>query len=190
MKAAIKAIVDGRTVYDLGAGDISNALTLLELGAEHVTCVDRNPPPFRDGLKLAMKPGLSWRKRYFAELHSDIIGDGMADLNEVLFISWPVNWMTALDALVRLHRDAWIIYVGSNRNGAACGSCEMFFEMTKRDVQVEIQHPRNDLIIYKPGRRDHHRYEKGTLTRDELGYAERVEYEWSDRRIAFQLMMP
>ena len=190
MKAAIKAIVKGRTVYDLGAETLSFALELVGMGAEHVTCIDRHEMPHLDRLRLASNDRINWKTQHFSELMGDIATDGMSGLKDVLLMSWPVNWTTGLSVLARLHQDAYIIYLGSNRDGTACGSCELFFELMKRDVQVEIQHQRNDLIIYKPGRREFHRCEKGELTREEIAYAERVEYEWSDARVAFQLQMP
>lgn len=191
MKAAIKAIVEDRTVYDLGAGTSEYAMEMLGMGAKHVTCIDKEPPHIVDSLRVMKARGrLDWKTQYFADLLGDICTEGLAGLKDVLFVSWPVNRKSGVSTLARIHENSWIIYLGSNRGGTACGSCELFFELTKREVQVEIQHPTNDLIIYKPGLLEHHRFRKGELTREERAYADRVEYEWSDKQIAFRLRMP
>ena len=137
MLEAIRPVVVGKEVWDLGAGDGGHARTLLALGASRVFCVDKEPLP-------QVWKGITSIHARFEDIPS---GTPIA----VAFVSWPVNW--PLPHLNRLVGQAErVIYLGSNTGGSACGTMGLFVGMADRQLLAHVPHYRNSLLVYgEPG---------------------------------------
>lgn len=146
MQNVIRKFVQGRVVWDLGAGDLSRALTLLNQGAAHVHAVDRDfrgttvPPDVAGTLTLY--------QTYFEGLQTPPEGI------EVAYLAWPMNHPNpGLNRL--LAASEVVIYVGCNVEGTSCGTEQMFRPLVRREILDHVPHRRNSLIVYgrETGRR-------------------------------------
>jgi len=130
-REAVRSHVKGLRIHDLGAGDGSLALELIELGAEHVTTIERHDIHVRH-------PRVEVRQGYFH--------DFPMVKPDVAFASWPPNHKDY--DLFRLCRDARIlVYLGKNTDGTACGQPEMFEDMVHRELLAYVPNRLNTLII-------------------------------------------
>jgi len=139
MRNAVAPLVKGKTVWDLGAGDLGHARTLLELGAALITAIDKEPtPPPRD-CRIAVL------RSYFDKL---TVPDAMPI--EVAFVAWPQNHpMPGLIPL--LEASEVVIYLGSNTDGAACAWPPFFEHMLGRELLAHVPRKDNSLIaVGKP----------------------------------------
>jgi hypothetical protein len=138
---ALKPFVEGRTVHDLGAGDLILANQLWDMGAVRVYAIDKSQMPD------TAKPGVTPIVSYFSQYEGPF---DKADRHEVIdtaFVSWPVNWPE--EGLVKLvSRSNFIIYLGKNTDGAACGDIRLFNVLVKREVLAHVPEYRNTLIVY------------------------------------------
>lgn len=146
-EAVLRQFVMGYNVHDIGAGQLGLARKLIELGAHTVTAVDRVYADFRNNNFndcapwVPPLPGITLVGEYFEEYarHGHFI--------DVAFVSWPEVYNQ--DRIVDLLRGArTIIYLGSNFDGTACGSEEMFRYLSQRNVLALVPHRRNSLIVY------------------------------------------
>lgn len=127
---ALRPIIQGRHVHDLGAGDGELSLALLQLGAAKVTAVDRN--------KIPTAPGVECRQAYF---------ENVRDAIDIAFVSWPSNRPDGgLLSLIRRARE--VVYLGKNTDGTACGSRPFFRALQQREVRAYVPNRENTLIIY------------------------------------------
>lgn len=130
MKVALRPFVEGRSVIDLGAGDLGHSVELKRLGASRVLAVDQHPMSDIDGI----------------ETHCCNFSDPIEAM-DVAFLSWPINrYCTGLNELLDQHDI--VIYLGSNLEGNACGSLELFQHLTQRNPIVHACEPRNTLLVY------------------------------------------
>lgn len=144
----LRETIRGRTVHDLGAGDLSLSRELLRLGARDVVAIERS----RDALE-----GASWmaslrtRKRTgpgkISVRNEDFRGfDQTGKTVEIAVISWP--W-THCENLVRILRRAeQIIYLGKSTDGIMCQGFGIFEHMAERAVSWQVQDRKNSLIVY------------------------------------------
>lgn len=139
-QATLAHWVLGKHVHDLGAGDTKLSRKLLELGAVHVTAVDKSYPASKS------KPlGLDLVAAWFHEYKAPI---------EVAFLSWPTPLYLFppaphyIQGLVDLCASAPIVaYLGSNF-GSRCGNVELWQHLGTRRVLGHVPDRRNTLIVY------------------------------------------
>lgn len=130
--AALIPVVSGRVVHDLGAGDLSFAHQLLDLGAARVVAIDKEPKPRR-----RHDLGIEYYQSYFADYPGTM---------DVAIVSWPSTNCRGLGTICR--RATSIVYLGSNVDGSACGDFELFRGLIKREVVTYVPNRRNTLICY------------------------------------------
>ena len=127
----VAAFVKDELVHDLGAGDLELARQLIALGARGVVAVDKNPTHKRVPLVRQVAS-------HFHAFEEPI---------EVAFVSWPVNWQD-LGVVGLVKRAPLVIYLGTNMDGIACGTGELYWDLSKREVLAHEPHPKNTLIVY------------------------------------------
>ena len=144
MLVALRPLVAGRIVHDLGAGDLGLARALRGLGASRVVAIDKaygspESPLARDA--LGGTAGIELVRAYFRDFSDPV---------DVAFVSWPVNWPTGLAGI--LERSRVVLYLGKNTDGSACGTPEVFARLASREVLAHVPHRRNTLVAYGPVR--------------------------------------
>ena len=164
-EAAVKALVQGQTVCDLGAGDMELSVKLLDLGATGVIAVDKEDYPVPDA---RITPVHS----YYANLTRHI------ELPKIAFVSWPINHDEhSLGRLVS--RFSYVIYLGKNTDFTSCASPQFFQALLPREVLAYVPTKKNVLIVYGPKRATREPYgeELAALTM----YEHAFEYEEAER---------
>lgn len=123
-----------RVVWDLGAGSgCFSAEHLLNLGALGVIAVDKEemvPPKF----------GILPIQGYFQDIKLPEEGISVA------FLGWPQNRPLHLKRI--LTQSAYIIYIGSNVNGNACGDPALYEHLTRLEIVEHWSCSENTLTIY------------------------------------------
>lgn len=139
MRTVLAEHVRGRTVHDLGAGDLVRACELSELGAESVLAFDK-----MDRRSVRELPGnvLSFRMSF-----EQILTETDLRPIDIAFVAWPANWRLP-GLLELLERSRTICYLGINDEFTACGWPDLFSYLSTREVLSEVNHPRNDLLVY------------------------------------------
>jgi hypothetical protein len=129
---AVRPLVVGKVVYDLGAGSGELARLLVCLGAERVVAVDKEDfPPLDD-------PRIERRFQYFEHCE---------ERPELVFLSWPMNYQDP--GLFRLVSSArLVVYVGKNTDGTSCGWPSLFRALSAREILCYKPERRNTLICY------------------------------------------
>jgi len=136
MEAAIRALVEGQRVVDLGSGDLAYAERLLRLGASHVWAVDKH---YLNGRPPESQPNLTVVPGYYVDVGPNL------PLFDVAFLSWPSN--QRMPGLIEiLERTKVVIYLGSNTDGSACGFSRLYEHLVGRRLIVAMEHRRNTLI--------------------------------------------
>lgn len=133
MEEVLTPLVDGKTVYDLGAGDLAHSHVLVRLGAASVVAVDKAPMP------TPRCPEVSRLHGHFGDLP-------VPDHIDVVFLGWPQNyplpgllgWLEAADV---------VIYLGHNAGDSYCGTSELFFYLTRRALWDEVLGARNTMLV-------------------------------------------
>jgi hypothetical protein len=139
MRERIGAVVADQQVWDLGAGDLTHARMLLDLGAQEVVAVDYSGL-FRANLAAWADPRIDGRVARFHEVEAP-------PTIPVAWVSWPFNhYLRGLVPL--LQRSRQVIYLGANTDGSACGWADLFEHLIDRELLTEIPHRRNSLLIY------------------------------------------
>lgn len=133
---ALRPYVTGRTVHDLGAGDLEEAHALISLGAVRVVAIDRNPmpEPIVNGIQREVCHFDEWQ-------HDGVI--------HVSFLGWPANWDTGVLRLLR--SSEYVIYHGKCTDGTMCGYPAMWHHLLNREVLVHVHSRASILIVYGPG---------------------------------------
>lgn len=133
MEEVLAPLVDGKTVYDLGAGDLAHSHVLAGLGAARVVAVDKVPMP---------KPRCSEVSRLTGHFGRLPVPDHI----DVAFLGWPqtyplpglLDWLDVADV---------VVYLGHNFDDSYCGSPELFFYMTRRSLLREVLSQQNTLLV-------------------------------------------
>jgi hypothetical protein len=137
MEALVAPHVQGKVVWDLGAGDLWHSKMLLRRGASWVMAVDKwgftsDDPVF----------GVTRIEEYFQFVKVPVGGI------DVAYLSWPDN-LEHLPGLINiLEQSRVVVYVGSNMDGTSCGNKELFTHLSSREVLGHIPLARNSMIIY------------------------------------------
>ena len=129
---AIGEIVKGKTVHDIGCGDLEHARGLIKHGASKVIAIDKNHVVSTD-------PRIEVVEKRFHEYRP-------TESMEVAFLSFPVNY-DAPGLLYHLATAKIIIYIGNNFNGTACGIPMLFHFFVSRKLISWIPNPRNTLLV-------------------------------------------
>lgn len=144
---AVAEVVNGKTVYDAGAGNLMLSLTVSSMGARKVFAIDKNERTLLSPYRQMFKD------RDCIEIRNEDFRETLKYVNErkekidVLFVSWPENHLNhALIALMM--RSEVVIYLGKNTDGLMCGHPQMFGFLLTLDVIKYIPSKRNTLIIY------------------------------------------
>lgn len=140
MEALLVPHVQGKVVWDLGAGNLWHAQMLLRLGALRVVAVEKEclPRGIRD-------PRVEVLHARFDEVVVPRAGI------DVAYLSWPVNHdhIPGLEAL--LSRSHKVVYLGSNVGGTACGGSDLMWYLASREVLGHVPHEQNSLAVYGEG---------------------------------------
>lgn len=130
-RTALAKYVRGKFVHDLGAGDLGLSHQLVELGAPKVYAIDKadKSSHFRSGR-------IHYKQAYFRDVTSRM---------DTAFVSWPANYNTELVPILGLATT--IIYLGSNCDGSACGTPELFRLLVRRELLAYEPDPENSLVI-------------------------------------------
>lgn len=138
MITTIQPLVAGKSVWDFGAGDMTYALMMHEMGA-HVTAIDKEDMPDVRGVRR-----LQCAFSVLQEARTEPL-----DI-DVAFVSWPVNYSCDLGDLV--DSVPVVIYLGLNcsHRGTACGGPGFWASVVGRERLHVIEHVRNNLIVYGP----------------------------------------
>lgn len=136
MEEVVRPLVDGKVVWDLGAGSLGHSHRLLELGAEHVMAVDKEH-----------MDDAWWKGRPITPVQSLLADLPIPKTIEVAFVAWPSNRVLPglLDLLEVSDR---VIYLGSNCNGDFCGWPGLWDYLHFREIEAHVPHYRNSLIVY------------------------------------------
>lgn len=126
--------VKGRTVHDLGAGDLQLSGELVDLGAAKVIAIDKDAPHYWKG-----DSRIEVRKTYFHAVQDDPI--------EVAFVSWPSNYVD-WDLIRLVRRSQRVIYLGNNMDGTSCGSVPLFEHLLTRELVEHVPDRPNTLLVY------------------------------------------
>lgn len=135
MREALKPIVKGRVVYDLGAGDLDHAKTLLRCGASAIMAIEKDPLP------VTLHPSLN-----ITLIESLIASVPVPPDLDVVFLGWPQNYFIP-GILTWMKAAKTLIYLGHNFDGTACGFPDMFEHMQERRLDLHIPDARNTLIV-------------------------------------------
>jgi len=176
MIRAIRDIVHGKTVIDAGAGNLAKSTIMLEAGAKHVIAIDKKAPYPRNVIGEVKKYAKSFGSTF--EFRGEVFNrtpKSVISGSEVIFLGWPINYKTGVARFLKQAPDAHVIYLGTNVSPTSCGSAELFTELTRRRIAGVIEHDRNDLIIYEPGRLSERRC---CQTREEKAFLERINLEF------------
>ena len=160
----LKEAIKGKTVLDLGAGDLEIAKALLELGAKHIVAVDR------DGFGRKYHPKIDTHHMYFDQFMTM----KKRPKWDVLFMSWPCNWdLPGVQQLLDVSKK--IIIISKCTDGSMCGTPKLWRYLSELEVVWCIPHPKNVLTIY-----NNKTVEKRPLTGEEHAgiYEDKQEYSF------------
>jgi len=136
-REAVRPYLQGKVVYDLGAGDLLLSVELLALGALRVEALDKAPMPKPTDSRI------NTTRAYFEDYFGRPISTS--------FLSWPANRDDF--GLFRLvEQSDTVIYLGKNTDMTACGSPALFKRFLKREVLEYLPAFKNTLIVYGPRR--------------------------------------
>jgi hypothetical protein len=132
-RETLQGLVRGKTVVDLGSGDMSLSLEMLAMGAQHVTAVD--PHSVSQG-----EPNLTVVPSYYRYLKPI-----QADLG---VLSWPWCSTDQLEGLIgQLDAYRQVVYLGTNSGGLACGHPRLFrYTLTRELIRYEPA-PQNNMLV-------------------------------------------
>ena len=139
---ALKSIVAGRHVTDLGAGDGSLSLACLKMGAKGAMAVDPNRVSF-----AASHPKLEWKSAYFGEMAEN---PGKLD---VAIVAWPWEGIAGNALRTIIQQADTVVYLGKNFGGTRCGGTHLWDFLTSREVENVIPHVDNTLICYNTSKK-------------------------------------
>ena len=129
-QATIQPFISGRSVIDLGAGNLAITRILKKLGATDILAIDKNTMP--------VIPGIETKRCYFNDV---------TESRDTAFLSWPINrFCEGLNEILNRHET--VIYIGSNLDGHACGSLQLFKNLTRRNPIAHLCEPDSTVLVY------------------------------------------
>lgn len=137
-KKVLKPFVEGRVVYDLGAGTMALSRELVKLGSTQVWAIDKNRYVSKS-TPAKVFPIESYFEKY------------TGPMIDRAFISWPSNNEQTVQGLLKITAYAEVlIYLGKCTDGCICATPSFFEVMQKREVLAYAPHRKNTLIVYGP----------------------------------------
>jgi hypothetical protein len=140
---AVRALVQGRIVHDVGSGPGGMSHKLLDLGAKEVVAVDKE-----DEDHFLAGPNLRYVRASYNQPESFRMLVGPM---KIALLSWPSNY-PAYGLISLLAETPYILYLGKNTGGTVCGSPALFASLSHRQVLSYLPERRNTLVIYGPER--------------------------------------
>jgi hypothetical protein len=134
----LKPYVEGCRIVDMGCGDLSMSILMVDLGASHVMSIDK-----------VMTKTTVYRARDSARI--SVLQVDFEDLSdrflegETALLSWPMD-LFDLDRLAACAKR--IIYVGKNTDGIMCGSKTFWQKMLSRRLSLYEPDKINVLAVY------------------------------------------
>lgn len=130
-RLAVTPHLIGKTLHDLGAGDLELAQECLSLGAKHIVAIDKE---------------MSRRKQAkITKLHLNF--SEFKEPAPTVILSWPVNWV--VEGLLRIVKEAeTVVYLGTNTDSMACGTKTLWKHLATREVLAHVPVHGNTLIVY------------------------------------------
>jgi hypothetical protein len=149
----VKPIVFQRRVWDLGSGTKAPMLPIVQrLGCAKVQLVDKDtviPPVMPHGFGVDVR-----QHTLFRELLQDFKKFNTIESNDIALLAWPPN--SGADGLADLMQwFNYVIYIGCNSGGTACGDLDLWNHFTTREVVHYLPRRKNSLIVY--GTMNYHR---------------------------------
>ena len=142
-RRALKQVIKGKRVHDLGCGDQLLSGDLVKWGASEVVAIDSHP--YGDPGKKVTTLKMSF---------ADYLSTGPEI--DIAFICWPPNRVEpALLELARLAK--LVVYHGKCTDGTCCGWPGLFEHFLRRDLVAYVPDEYNTLCVYGalvPARRD------------------------------------
>jgi hypothetical protein len=135
-KKALRALIKGKKVHDLGCGDQSLSDALVSMGAKQVIAVDSHP--FGQPV-LAVTTVKSSFSDYAATSPEPEI--------DIAFVSWPVN-RSEPGLLSLVMRAKIVAYLGKCTDGTCCGWPMLFQHFLGRELLTYVPESLNTLCIY------------------------------------------
>lgn len=137
MERQIATVIRGREVWDMGAGDLTHARKLVELGASKVIAVDKGYADHHEA-----PAGIEMVGAYYEHI---TLPEGIID---VMFLSWPTNTPAIHGLLPLIEVARTVIYLGCNTGGTSCGTPEMWMRLASRSILAHVPNRQNTLIVY------------------------------------------
>lgn len=162
-RQVVSSFVRGRTVHDVGAGELALSRQLAALGAREVIAIESATKELgllEYGLPVTVVPlsfkqygRVARREKAYARAEERTPG-GPARPIQVAFLSWPSAEDSKFKArsdysvLGIVRRAPIVIYLGSNMDGVMCGSRKLYEHLARRRVLAHEPAPHNTLIVY------------------------------------------
>lgn len=138
---AIRDLVQGKVVVDLGCGSLGYSFEISKMGARQIFAVDKEPCTV-PGNKFP--PGLEFVRGNFEQLVTDTVR--LPAKFDVAFVSWPSNH--PMRGLIEMcDRADIVIHMGCNWNETACGFPAFYRYLCSRELLQEHQHPTNHVGV-------------------------------------------
>jgi len=135
MGKAIQPLIEDKTVWDLGAGDLRQTEHLLQLGASWVVAVDKSTFP------NIQTPRITLLQSVFEAV--DPPEEGI----DVAFLSWPdTSFQNGLVQLLDAART--VIYLGKNTSGTCCGFHALWEHLMQREILLHMTQLKNALLTF------------------------------------------
>lgn len=158
-QTALKPVLEGKTVLDLGSGDLILSHMLVELGAAKVVAIDkdhdyserryRHTDPVSGFSEIRdVHERVEARTESFRSLAASLkmakftawvsgSATSVSDWPEIAFLSWPLNCDDPhRDEIVR--STPIVAYLGKNTGGVACGSADLFVDLCHRELLAHV----------------------------------------------------
>ncbi len=136
---ALRALVKGKRIHDLGCGDQVLTRDLVKFGATEVIAIDTHPYG-------EPRPRITTIKSSFEDYALEMYMNQLPDI-EVAFVSWPAN-RRMNDLLLLIETAKFIVYLGKCTDGTSCGWPGLFEHFLSRTILSYIPHRHNTLCIY------------------------------------------
>jgi len=155
-RLAVQRVIAGRHVVDLGAGDLSLAHELLELGASRVTAVDINPCESWGPLSFEPvaldhpAPAVAQSTDRLRLVVSSFADFTRPDDAEIAFLSWCDSY-PKLKLVELLATFPTLIHLSKNTDSVVCGWPQLYAYLKTRRITAYHPRRRNTLVVYAGG---------------------------------------
>lgn len=143
-QSIMRAHIAGARVLYPGSGWGHKAEVLIGLGADHVTCIEKEQTCFSKNPIYRHKKVEAVRD-YVEELEIEAF-----EGKDVLLLSWvqPYRFPATAEIFERFDKIPKIVYLGKNTDGTQCGSPALYSYLLTREVLHYVPARENTMIIY------------------------------------------